>query len=89
MWCKNGLNSNGVFQIMVKATDGGSPARVSSQQARITVRVTRNANTPRWTGSLPYKTKVNENNAVNSKIFQVRADDRDPTVSTKLCYWEL
>ena len=68
------------FQILVKATDGGTPAKVS-QQATVSVTVTRNTNSPQWTGRLPYTAAVNENQGTNSKIFSVTARDRDPAVS--------
>ena len=65
------------LQIYVRATDLGTPPKTSEQQARINVRVTRNTFAPQWAGT-PYKVKINENQGTNTKIIQVRAEDRDP-----------
>ena len=64
----------------VKATDGGTPAKSSRDNGRVNIRVTRNNFTPRWEGTLPYVTTVNENQDLNTQVFQVRTRDDDPEV---------
>jgi hypothetical protein len=70
---------NITFQVLIRAKDGGSPPR-ESDESRVRVEVTRNKNTPKFTGTLPYMVTVNENEGVNDRIFTVRASDEDPQV---------
>ncbi len=74
--CNTG--GSGSFQINIRATDGGTPPLVSEQIARVRVTVTRNANAPKFQGNPPFNATVNENQAPNTKIFEVRATDADP-----------
>ena len=66
------------LQIDVKAVDRGTPPLTSDQTARVNVRVTRNANAPVFQGRQPFNATVNENQAPNTKIAEVKATDRDP-----------
>lgn len=66
----------------------GTPAKTSDQQARVTVRVTRNKNTPQWAGT-PYSVSINENQGSNTKIYQVRAEDRDPDGPFKQLFYSI
>ena len=66
-------------QILVRAVDGGVPAK-NSGEARVRVEVTRNKFVPAFVGNQPYEVTVNENQALNNRIFTVQAEDRDPEV---------
>ena len=68
--------------------DGGTPPLTSDQTARVNVRVTRNANAPQFRGT-QLNTTVNENQAPNTKIFEVRATDADPEGPFKTLTFEV
>ena len=69
-------------QIVVRARDLGTPAKVSEDQATVTVQVQRNVNCPQF-DNLPYSADVDETLSVNGEVLRAVAVDRDSQVSTR------
>ena len=62
------------------ATDSGFPARNSSNDARVTVRVQRNRQTPRFDRD-SYSTSVDQRVDVGTQVLDLNANDGDSNVS--------
>ena len=73
-----------VLQLRVMATDlGGLHARNSSNQAKITVSVKRNLNSPQFQ-NLPYKKTIQQTQEGGSTVFNVHARDQDDSVRNSI-----
>ncbi len=67
------------FQLTIQARDLGSPPLISNQNARVTVNVARNLNSPKFEAT-PYTATIDRNAATGTLVKQVRARDTDENV---------
>lgn len=66
-------------QLMVYATDSGYPPRNTTQEARITLRITRNRYTPQFTLST-YVASIPETLQIGGSVLDIMARDDDSEV---------
>ncbi|KAL5018742.1 hypothetical protein ScPMuIL_004464 [Solemya velum] len=63
------------YRFSVKVSDQSTPEKTST--ALVIITVTRNQFSPQFTGNLPYSTGILFNAAVDTSVFQARAEDQD------------
>ena len=67
------------MQLNIYATDDGFPEQNSTSDARISIRVMRNRNDPRFSGQ-SFSVKVEEKVDIGSPVIDIDASDGDPQV---------
>ena len=71
-----------IFQLTIQAYDLGTPSGISENNARVTVRVARNFNVPRFQAT-PYKATLARNQGLDIPVIDVIASDDDKNVSSR------
>ena len=67
------------FQLTIQARDMGTPPKSSQENARVTVRVARNLNSPKFEGQ-PFTAKLTRDAQVGTPVKDVLARDDDQNV---------
>lgn len=66
-------------QLVIQASDGGSPPKSSPSNAELSVQVLRNLRAPQFTGT-PYSATLKRNASLGVVLAQLKATDPDPGV---------
>jgi len=78
------FESTSLYNVVVRAFDGGEPPRSSDLPVRISV-IDMNDNKPRFNQSI-YTVTIPENTAVGKSVFRVSATDRDSGENGRITY---